>query len=146
MEYAILLQINAAKEGLIDVRRAQLSLETLIVFLLFVFLLGTSYVTISKIQEKASQRARLEMAKSSFAELSWAIQEACILGEGNVRQVRLYGMQANLSSNGTSYNFSTGKFFAQANSSCQIVVQLQQQSSNFLIQNKNGKIIVLPYQ
>ncbi|MEM4554286.1 MAG: hypothetical protein QXT25_00345 [Candidatus Anstonellaceae archaeon] len=124
--------------------KAQLSLETLIVFLLFITLLGISYVALSKFQEKASERARLELAKSSFAALSSAIHEACILGDGNIREVRLQGMQATISSNGTAYNFSSGKFYAWASSSCQVEVEYSAPSFDFLVKNKKGKIIVVP--
>jgi hypothetical protein len=120
----------------------QLSLETLVIFLLFLTILGISYTAASRLSASTQAATRIALAKSSFAEFSSALSEACSLGNGNVRLVKIREGEAAVSQKGGGYLFSSGAFSAEANSSCEILVLQEEPSANFRIENLEGKIRV----
>ena len=117
----------------------QVSLETLLVFLIFLIVLGISYTAASAIGAAAQKKIDSSLARQSFAEFSAMVSETCSLGNGNVRIVEIKGPPATVAAEGNSYSFSAGPFSATANSSCGISAP-SQPAKSFTIQNINGKI------
>lgn len=125
-------------------KKAQLSFELLLVFLIFLSLLAISYAAASKAGDAAQRKISYELSKSSFGEFSSALDSACSLGSGNVRIVKVRGEKATVSraADGSSFTFTAGKFTQSANSSCEIIVLANGAASSFTIENKNGRIEV----
>jgi hypothetical protein len=123
-----------------DTARGQLSLETLLVFTIFISLLGISYTATSKVGEIAQKKMVEELAKRSFEDFSAKLSSACSLGNGNIRTAEIRGDAAKIESNGRGVLFSTKSFSSQSNSSCEITVLQAEPASSFTIENKQGKI------
>lgn len=68
--------------------RGQLSLEFLLVFAIFLALLLVSLSAISKIREVEEQQIAKRFANLMLADIANAVDEVCILGDGNSRNVR----------------------------------------------------------
>jgi len=120
----------------------QLSIETLLILLLFLIVLGISYTAASNIGASAQKSIQTSLSKTSFNEFSAKLSEACSLGNGNVRVVEVKGEAASFSSEGKFYTFSAGAFSAAANSSCEISMLQSLPSKHFTIKNIGGKIEV----
>lgn len=120
-------------------RRGQASVETLLVFLIFLMVLGVAYFAASRIAAAAQQRMGISLSEKSFSELSAKLWEACSLGNGNVRTVKMEGVGANISASGNSLLFSAGGFSAKVNSSCEISGGVLNAASA-RIENVGGKL------
>lgn len=121
--------------------RAQISVETLMVFLLFLVLLGIAYTATSKLGFAADRQVNAALSRGSFNDLSNRMEEACILGNGNVRMVSIKGSPASLSQAGEKQlEFRTPYYANTVNSSCALEVALLGPSSAFTIKNIGGKI------
>lgn len=120
--------------------RGQSSIESLLVFLIFLSLLGSAYLASSKLGQAAQRKMDWEFAKSSFADFFSKLESACSLGNGNVRQVELARGQAAIYAEGKAATFTSSSFVAQANSSCELSVIQTGQSNKFTIKNVGGKI------
>ncbi len=124
---------------MLALRRGQASVETLLVFLIFLMVLGVAYFAASRIATAAQQQMSRSLSEKSFAELSAKLDEACSLGNGNVRIVAVEGGSANISAGGNSLVFSAGGFSAKANSSCEIAGNALNAASA-RIENAGGKL------
>ncbi len=136
-------RVEKKKAGQIFLQsRAQLSLELLMVFLIFLSLLAISYAAASKAGDVAQRKIAQELSQSSFNGFASALDSACSLGNGNVRIVKIRGEKAAISraSDGASFAFTAGNFTQSANSSCEISILNDEKSDEFAIENKNGKI------
>ena len=91
---------------------AQASIETLLVFLIFLSAFGIVYAASSRLAAGAQSRLDASLSQSSFLEFSSKLSSACSLGNGNVREVEVKGKSASLSSDGKSITFTTGNFSA----------------------------------
>jgi hypothetical protein len=120
--------------------RAQLSLETLIVFLVFLSLLALSYSVASKIGAASQSKVASNLASASFDSLASQIESACIGGNGNVRTAEIKGGKASISSEGRDLSFESGNFKASKEFNCEISVAAQLPSSTFTITNNGGTI------
>ncbi len=120
--------------------RGQVSLETLLVLIVFLTALGISYSIITRLGSAAQGSVAASLSKSSFAEFSSKLSEACTLGNGNVRIVEVKGEPALVAAQGGAYSFSAGGFSAAANSTCAITVLQSRPSSHFTISNTGGEI------
>ena len=118
----------------------QVSLETLLVLIVFLAALAISYSIITRLGSAAQLSVAASLSKSSFAEFSSKLSEACSLGNGNVRIVEIKGERALVAAHGGGYSFSAGGFSAAANSSCAITVLQSRPSARFTISNKGGEI------
>ena len=118
----------------------QVSLETLLVLIVFLAALAISYSIITRLGSAAQGSVAYSLSKSSFTEFSNKLSEACTLGNGNVRIAEIKGASATVAAEGNSYSFSAGGFAASANSSCAITVLQSRPSSRFTISNTEGKI------
>jgi uncharacterized protein (UPF0333 family) len=120
--------------------RAQASLELLLLFAVFLTLLGISLFSASKLNAAAQKRSELSLAERSFADFSAKLSQVCSLGNGNVRTVKIEGAKAEISEEGNALTFQAGSFAASAASSCEISVQQAAPSDRFTIRNIDGKI------
>ncbi|MCX6770991.1 MAG: hypothetical protein NTX79_02965 [Candidatus Micrarchaeota archaeon] len=132
--------------------RAQASVETLLVFIIFLSALGISYAAGSRLASAAQSRLDTSLSQSSFLEFSAKLQSACSLGNGNVREVEAKGKMATLKlaedeaeqasaapgSTGSSIIFIAGNFSARANSSCAISLASGAPARFFRIENRGG--------
>jgi len=132
--------------------RAQASIETLLVFLIFLSAFGIVYAASSRLASAAQSRLDMSLSKSSFSEFSAKLQSACSLGNGNVREIEVKGKSATLvlaggdteqaalasDSSGGSIIFTAGNFSASANSSCALSLAIDAPSHSFRIENKEG--------
>jgi hypothetical protein len=124
-------------------RHGQASIETLLVFLIFLSAFGIVYAASSRLAFASQLRLDASLSQASFSEFSAKLRSACSLGSGNVRIAEVKGRQALLSFTGEgerSVIFSAGRFSAQANSSCSLVIETDGAASSFAIENKGGKI------
>lgn len=120
--------------------RAQLSLETLLVFLVFLSLLALSYSVASKISSASQNKVASELALASANSLSSSIESACIGGNGNVRTVEIKGEKASISSEGKTLFFEAGTFKASRGFDCKISISPATASDSFTITNNGGTI------
>ena len=123
-------------------QKGQVSVETLLVFLIFLMVLGIAYFASSKIAGAAQREEAYALSKNSFGEFSSKLSQACSLGNGNVRKVDVAGAPASIRMEGDALEYSAGNFSAELNSSCEISVADGGASNVFLIRNNGGKIEV----
>ncbi len=119
---------------------AQASIETLIVFLIFLSAFAIVYAASSRLAAGAQSHLDKSISQSSFSDFSAKLQSACALGSGNVREVQVKGAPASLSqeAGGKSVTFVAGAFTATANSTCEISLASSEDSHFFRIENKDG--------
>jgi uncharacterized protein (UPF0333 family) len=120
--------------------KAQISVETLLVFLVFLIILGIAYTASTKLGAASQQGIGKALSRETFNELSSKIEEACLLGNGNVRIVRVKGQAVSLSSSGRTLQFTAPEFSGQKDFSCEISSAPESASTVFTIKNENGII------
>ena len=134
--------------------RAQASIETLLVFLVFLSAFGIAYAAGSRLASASQSRLDTSLSQASFLEFAAKLQSACSLGNGNVREAEVKGKAATLmlaadgaeqasrahGSAGNSIVFTAGNFTAEANSSCEISIADGGPARSFTIENKNGTL------
>ena len=120
--------------------RAQASIETLLVFLIFLSAFGIVYAASSRLAAGAQSRLDTSLSQASFADFAAKLQSACSLGNGNMREVEVKGKPAALSSEGKSITFTAGNFTATAISACEIDIAAGGPSRLFRMENNNGTI------
>ena len=120
--------------------RAQASIETLLVFLIFLSAFGIVYAASSRLASAAQSRLDASLSQSSFSDFSAKLQSACSLGNGNVREVEVKGKPALLTAEGNGITFSAGTFSARANSSCEISLSTDSPARSYRIENVNGSL------
>jgi len=132
--------------------RAQASVETLLVFLIFLSAFGIVYAASSRLAAASQSRLDTALSQSSFSDFSAKLKSACALGNGNVREVVVKGKPATLKTagdeaeqaalapegTGSSLIFTAGDFSARANSSCEIMLSASAPARAFRIENKDG--------
>lgn len=122
---------------------AQASIETLLVFLIFLSAFGIVYAASSRLAASAQSRLDKSLSQSSFSEFSAKLQSSCALGSGNARVVQVKGNTAALTSpTSNSVTFTAGNFTAQANSSCEISIAASAASRFFKIENNGGTLLI----
>jgi|SRR3989338_8344723 len=119
-------------------RKAQISVETLLVFLVFLVILGIAYTASTRLGAASQQSINKALSRETFNELSGKIEEACLLGNGNVRIVQVKGQAVSLSSSGKTLQFTSQEFSAQKDFSCGIDSAPASASAAFTIRNENG--------
>ena len=132
--------------------RAQASIETLLVFLIFLSAFGIVYAASSRLAAGAQSRLDTSLSQSSFSDFAAKLQSACSLGNGNVREVEVKGKPATLAladeaarlpgNKGSSVVFTAGNFSARTNSSCETVLGTSSPARSFRIENINGSLEV----
>ena len=123
--------------------RAQASIETLLVFLIFLSAFGIVYAASSRLAASAQARLDASLSQSSFLEFSAKLQSACSLGDGNVREVEVKGKSASLAlTSANSIIFTAGNFSATLNSSCGISLTANEHAWSFNIENENGTLLI----
>lgn len=120
--------------------KGQLSFELLLVFLIFLSLLGISYTATSKASAAAAKKISYELSRSSFEDFSAKLESACNLGNGNVRTVQIKGEKAALFAEENTLTFTAKNFSGKINSPCNLTLLQSSQSSEFTIENKEGTI------
>lgn len=120
--------------------KAQISVETLLVFLVFLIILGVAYTASTKLGAASQQSIGKALSRETFNELSSKIEEACLLGNGNVRIVQVKGQPVSLSASGRALEFTAPDFSTQKEFSCDIDSVPASAKTAFTIRNENGKI------
>ena len=118
--------------------RAQASAESLVVFLVFISILGIAALAISRIGDAAKTRLDSATLQSSMGSLSYAISQACSMGDGNVRQVRL-NAPTSLVASGKTLRLSNGNSSLEKDFNCELL-PASLRSDTFTVSNLNGKI------
>jgi len=126
-------------------RRGQVSVETLLVFLIFLLVLGIVYFGSSRIVGGVQREMDMTLSKKSFNEFAGKIDEACLLGEGNVRQFKTEGRNVTL---GVEINqidesgiiYTSGNFSDMATTACEINIETDT-GNGFQIENIDGKTL-----
>ncbi len=70
------------------VRRGQMSLEFLLLLLIFLALLSISLFSLAKVQAFVSDEMQKDSMGRMLAKIAYSSEEICILGEGNVRVIK----------------------------------------------------------
>ncbi|MFA5930020.1 MAG: hypothetical protein WC861_04010 [Candidatus Micrarchaeia archaeon] len=134
--------------------RAQASIETLLVFLIFLSAFGIVYAASSRLASASQSRLDTSLSQSSFSDFAAKLQSACSLGSGNVREVEVKGTPATLvlasdgakqaplaqGSAGNSIIFTAGNFSARASSGCEITLAAGAPARSFRIENRDGVV------
>ena len=120
--------------------RAQASIETLLVFLIFLSAFGIVYAASSRLAAGAQSRLDTSLSQSTFSDFAAKLQSACSLGNGNVRVVEVKGKPAMLIAEGNGVTFAADGFSARANSSCEISLTTSSPGRSFRIVNTNGTL------
>ena len=120
--------------------KAQISVETLLVFLVFLVILGIAYTASTKLGAASQQSIGKALSRETFNELSKKIEEACLLGNGNVRIVQVKGQAVSLSASGRALEFTAPDFSAQKDFSCDIDPTPASAKTAFTIRNEGGII------
>jgi len=122
--------------------KAQISVETLLVFLVFLVILGIAYTASTKLGAASQQSIGKALSRETFNELSSKIEEACLLGNGNVRIVQVKGQPMALSASGRTITFNVGEpeFTAQKDFYCDIDPTPASAKTAFTIRNEDGII------
>ena len=118
--------------------RAQISVETLLVFLLFLVLLGIAYTAASKLGAASQNQINAALSRETYNELSSRLESACLLGQGNVRVVDVKGEAAALSvaaGSGRELEFRAPHFSGAIKSPCTITGVPSGASRSFTIAN-----------
>ncbi|VVC00897.1 Uncharacterised protein [uncultured archaeon] len=123
-------------------KKAQVSAETMLVFLIFLILLGIAYHATTRIGTGAQGKIESVLSRNSFNNFAAKVEEACQLGNGNVRIAEIQGDPATIVSDGRSFTFTAKGFSAGANSSCNIDVIQNQPAKSFRIENEQGTVKV----
>ncbi len=118
----------------------QVSVETLMVFLIFLILLGIAYTAASKIGTQAQQKISRTISQSSFDEFSSKLEQACTLGNGNVRTIEIKGTPAQISAQENTLYFEAKGFSSSKKIPCQLSILQDMPSSSFTIENIEGTI------
>jgi len=121
--------------------RAQISVETLLVFLVFLILLGMAYEATTKLGSASQQSINAALSRESFNELVSKIDQACTLGEGNQRMVSIKGDEATLTTPAAdkkTLHFDTPLFKQDYDSSCRLTVSKTSPSRVFTVENTDG--------
>jgi len=120
-------------------KKAQISVETLLVFLVFLILLGIAYTATTRLGSASQKSINTALSRESFNELSSKAEQVCILGDGNVRVVSIKGEAATLTAQGNSLKFETASGFSDSYPlSCTLDIQQQSPSRTFTVENIGG--------
>jgi uncharacterized protein (UPF0333 family) len=121
-------------------QKAQLSLEALLLFAIFLFLLAIALAANYQIREMASAKVGSMLARQAFGEFSSKLESACLLGSGNVRTFSSsIGAVSIKKANSSAIQFSVANFSYAAQSSCEIE-EASGSAESFTIENVDGKI------
>ena len=123
--------------------RAQISVETLLVFLLFLVLLGIAYTAASKLGAASQNQINAALSRETLNELSSRIESVCLLGEGNKRVVDVKGEAVKLSiapGNGRQLEFSAPHFSGTIDSPCPISSVPNGAARSFTITNTGASV------
>ena len=118
----------------------QVSVETLMVFLIFLILLGIAYTAASKIGARAQQKISSTISQNSFDEFSSKLEQACALGNGNIRTIQIRGGPAQIRAQENTLYFEANGFSSGKKINCHISILQDQPSGFFTIQNIDGTI------
>ncbi|MCX8194568.1 MAG: hypothetical protein N3G22_00455 [Candidatus Micrarchaeota archaeon] len=122
--------------------KGQLSTELLVVFLVFLALLGLSLAAIDRTLRVSQQKISQAKFDSAFADFYSKLESACSLGEGNVRHFAVEGGKASVSASGTGFTLSLFGISKSGSSSCEIEIADEAPSETFTISNKEGKLVI----
>ncbi|MCX8174681.1 MAG: hypothetical protein N3E51_00545 [Candidatus Micrarchaeota archaeon] len=120
--------------------KAQLSMEAMLVLLVFIVSVGIAYFAVASLGKGAEKSISASLSKASFDELSSKIAEACSLGNGNVRQMQAKGAPMQLRSDGRRLFASAEQFSASREFDCEIWVRQEEPARFFTIANQDGTI------
>lgn len=124
------------------IAHAQLSIEALMLFALFLSLIVVAFAATSKTALAAKDKISFELSKSDFSEFSKSLRSACAMGEGNTRQIRIKGPPAEVAADGKKFIYTAGVFRGESGSQCEIIVHSDGSSSSFDLENTEGKIFI----
>ena len=125
-----------------NLRKGQLSLEFLLIFAIFLSVLGVFLFSFSKVRSQ-TEYALEEILVSKLAnDLSYSINSVCILGDGNVREIEhsaVPGMVISCNETTISLHLANISEFNELN--CKTVCT-QASGKNIKIENRNGTVFV----
>ena len=127
-------------------KKAQISVETLLVFLVFLILLGMAYEATTRLGSASQKSINAALSRESFNELASNIGQACLLGEGNVRKVAIKGDPAVLSTPAADrkvLHFETPGYTEDYNSSCALDIRQPSPSRDFTVENTGSATITI---
>ena len=135
--------VMARKPSDSSLAKAQISLEALLLFAIFLSMLAIVLAASSQIRGMAQNREDRSVSQQAFNDFSSKLERACALGNGNVRVFTTPGGEAELSqeANGTIL-FSMLNVSFSADIPCQIGSMPPAPSNTFTIENKDGTIWV----
>ncbi|MCX8197701.1 MAG: hypothetical protein N3F07_00690 [Candidatus Micrarchaeota archaeon] len=118
----------------------QLSMEALLLFVVFLALLGVSLAASSRISSAAQEKISYEKSAADFRLLSQKAESACLLGNGNLRLIVFSGLPPSISADSQTIFFSSGNFSSNISLPCQISIKASFPKPEATIENKNGAL------
>jgi hypothetical protein len=122
--------------------RAQASLDTMASFLIFISALAVSAAAAFAILSASNARIERDLAQKGFADLSSKINDACAMGDGNMRTISLGSKNNTLESQGSKLLFFSGEYSESVHFLCNVSVESGGPSNSFKIENVGGLIVV----
>lgn len=121
--------------------RGQASLEFLILFAVFLSILIIAIGAITRIEKIGKDEMEKRSAELLSNDISNAINNACIMGDGNMRMIESQ-MEFSLSSEGSSILLRAGNAEIRKSTMCEVVVDGNQFSGTVEIENRDGKVYI----
>jgi hypothetical protein len=119
--------------------RGQASLEFLILFAVFLSILIIAIGAITRIEKLGRDGIGKRSAELLANDISNAINNACILGDGNRRTVESR-MEFSLSSEGNGILLRAGNAEIKRSTMCEAVVEGNQFSGTVWVENRGGEV------
>ena len=119
--------------------RGQLSLEFLIVFAVFLAVLLLAVTAISKISYEEERTMERAFGKLALSDISSAANNACVLGDGNVRIVKMPDNVISFSFSGNEISAACGNWTGTWGVKCEVSGNdLRTAGGNVTIENRAG--------
>lgn len=120
--------------------KAQLSLEALLLFAVFLSVLAIALAASSQVRTAAQQQMDEAFSLQAFNDFSSKLSQACNMGNGNVRVFSSKGGPVEIASGGNAIIFASRGIRHTANVSCTLDIQNTGPSETFRMENTGGTI------
>jgi|GEM_PF-6170470 len=119
--------------------RAQISVEALLAFLIFLSLLAVSYAAASRIGAAAFEKVQKEIFMREASEFASKAESVCRLGAGNLR-ISNFSAKTGLSLEGSALRIRRERHSALLTFDCAIIAVPEEGKNSFMIENFGGEI------
>lgn len=119
--------------------KGQVSLEFLILFGLFLSMLAIAFGAITRIEKMGNEEISARSAELLADDLSNAVDNVCVLGDGNGRTVQTT-LKFSVVPEEKGFFLKVGSNEIRRSALCEIIVEGDSFSGNVSVENKDGKV------